>query len=417
MAKITKISSLAPAHFPKLPEIAGVGIATAASNTRYKGRDDLFLASFAAGTAVAGVFTRSKAPSAPVDWCRRLLQASASPKARALVVNAGNANAFTGRLGAEAVQKTAEAAAKALGCGVDEVYLASTGVIGVQLPVDGITAPIAGMAKSLKGNVWDKAAEAISTTDTFPKGATRTAKIDGQTVTINGIAKGSGMIAPDMATLLGFVFTDAKLPAAVLQTLLSEHNETTFNCVTVDSDTSTSDTLMAFATGQGAAHDPVIRADDPRLQNFREAFHDLLLDLAHQVVKDGEGASKFITINITGAEDDKAAKRIAFSVANSPLVKTAIAGEDANWGRIVAAVGKAGEAADRDRLVVRIGGQLVAKDGMAVADYNEAETTRHLKGHNIDIDVDVGVGGPGIATVWTCDLTHEYISINADYRS
>jgi glutamate N-acetyltransferase/amino-acid N-acetyltransferase len=417
MAKPLKISPLAPVSFPSLPPVAGVELATAASNTRYKGRDDLLLAIMAPGTMVAGVFTKSKAPSAPVDWCRRLLQKGAAPKARALVVNAGNANAFTGRAGAIAAAKTAEAAARAVGCAPSEVYLASTGVIGVQLPVDGITAPLGGMAKASSGANWAAAAAAIATTDTFPKGAARRALICGVSVMINGIAKGSGMIAPDMATMLGFVFTDAALPAGVLQTLLSEHNETTFNSITVDSDTSTSDTLLAFATGQGPKHEPITSADDPRLEDFREKFHEVLLDLAQQIVKDGEGATKFITINITGAEDDRAAKRIAFSVANSPLVKTAIAGEDANWGRIVMAVGKAGEAADRDKLIVRIGGQLVAKDGLAVADYNEAETTRHLKGHYIDIDVDVGVGGPGIATVWTCDLTHDYISINADYRS
>ncbi len=418
MAEITKVSPLAPESFPVLPDVSGVTLATAISKTRYKGRDDLMLAVMSPGTTVAGVFTKSKAPSAPVDWCKTLLAQRGAARGRALFVNAGNANAFTGRVGADAVRASAAAVARAAACAPEEVYIASTGVIGVQLPVEGITAPLAGMAEACSGHAdaWEAAARAIMTTDTFPKGATAKAKIGDKTVTINGFAKGSGMIAPDMATMLGFVFTDAAIAPDVLQTILTEHGDLTFNSITVDSDTSTSDTLIAFATGQ-AGNELVQDADADSFQDFREKFHEVLLDLAHQVVRDGEGASKFITINITGAEDDRAARRIALSIANSPLVKTAIAGEDANWGRIVMAVGKAGEAADRDRLVVRIGGQLVAREGLAVQDYNEAETTRHLKGQNIDIDVDVGVGGPGVATVWTCDLTYEYIRINADYRS
>jgi len=414
MAKIEKISPLAPAAFPEFPEIDGVLLATAATGMKYRGRDDLLCVAFPAGATVAGVLTRSRAFSAPVGWCRQNL--ATGKKARALLVNAGNANAFTGQAGDAAVTSTAGCLAAALGCAADEVYVSSTGVIGQRLDSQRINAHADHLIKGLSAGNWPAAAGAILTTDTFAKGAVRMAKINGVPVRINGFAKGSGMIAPDMATMLAYVFTDADLEQDVLQALLTEGADKSFNAITVDSDTSTSDTLLAFATGTTGAGRGIRDPRDPALADFKSAFDDLLRDLAHQVVRDGEGARKFITITVTGAEDDRAAKVIAFSIANSPLVKTAIAGEDANWGRIVMAVGKAGEAADRDRLEIRIGGQKVTEGGMAVADYDEAACTEHFKGREIDLEIDVGVG-KGKATVWTCDLTHDYISINADYRS
>lgn len=407
-------SPLAPKRFPDLPPVAGARLAVAASGMRYKGRDDLLLMAFDKGTVVAGVFTTSKAPSAPVDWCRGQLQQGWGA-ARALVVNAGNANAFTGSKGVAAAQLSARSAAQALACRKGEVMLASTGVIGVSLDGDKIVTMMPALADGLNPADWRKAAEAIRTTDTFSKGATATAKIDGVTVRINGIAKGSGMIAPDMATMLAFVATDAKIPGDVLHMLLRKAAQHSFNMTTVDSDTSTSDTLLLFATGK-AVHGPVERVGDPRLRDFRAQLDAVMGDLARQVVRDGEGARKFITITVTGAASPRAAKRIAMSIANSPLVKTAIAGEDANWGRIVMAVGKAGEAASRDALVVRIGGLPVASKGMADPAYSESLVTAHMKGDEILIEVDVGVG-KAAATVWTCDLTHGYIDINADYRS
>jgi len=416
MAVITKKSPLAPARFPNMLPVAGVEFATVATNSRYKGRDDLLLVKLAEGTRVAGVFTRSRTPSAPVDWCRDQLSRTEDPRARALVINAGNANAFTGRAGRETTQAVARAVAKAFDCERGEVFQASTGVIGVPLPATVITDHLEALAANLNPKAWDRAAEAIRTTDTFAKGACEIARIDGHPVVIGGIAKGSGMIAPDMATMLAFLFTNAALPPGVLHDILVDATDRSFNCITVDSDTSTSDTVLAFATGQNAKHDAVTSADDGRLAEFRDKFLKVMQDLAHQVVKDGEGATKFVTIRVTGAEDDRAARRIGLSIANSPLVKTAIAGEDANWGRIVMAVGKSGEAADRDKLVISIGGQPVTRDGMVRPDYDEAEATEHLKGQDIHITVDVGVGS-GSATVWTCDLTHDYIAINADYRS
>lgn len=416
MAAVTKKSPLAPAGFPNMLPVAGVDLSTVATNSRYKGRPDLLFVKLAEGTQVAGVFTRSKAPSAAVDWCRTCLHGQPEPTARALVVNAGNANAFTGRAGKDTTDQVAAAIAAKLGCSEAEVYQASTGVIGVPLKSEIITGQIDALLGGLNSRAWPKAAEAIGTTDTFPKGACEIAKIDGESVVICGIAKGSGMIAPDMATMLGFVFTNAALPASVLQKILLDATDRSFNAITVDSDTSTSDTVLAFATGQNAKHDAVTSAEDDRLADFRKKFLTVMLDLAHQVVKDGEGASKFIAIDVTGAEDDAAARKIGLAIANSPLVKTAIAGEDANWGRIIMAVGKSGEAADRDRLAISIGGQPVTADGMVRPDYDEARATAHLKGTDIRIAVDVGVG-MGAATVWTCDLTHEYISINADYRS
>jgi len=358
------------------------------------------------------VFTTSKTASAPVEWCRKALKGGA---AQALIVNSGNANAFTGKAGDGSVERTVAATADVVTCRPSKVFVASTGVIGEPLADDKLTAALPALKESLSDDIWQQAATAIMTTDTYAKGATRTADIGGVTVTLNGIAKGSGMIAPDMATMLSFVFTDAALPADTLQHLLADGTAKSFNSITVDSDTSTSDTLLLFATGSVAVPSSY-GADDPQLDGFRAALDDLLLDLAHQVVRDGEGATKFITVKVGGAEDDIAAKRIAFSIANSPLVKTAVAGEDANWGRIVMAVGKAGEKADRDKLTITIGGIRIAEDGLARLDYDEAPVAEHMKGTDIDIDVDVGVAR-GRATVWTCDLTHGYISINADYRS
>jgi glutamate N-acetyltransferase/amino-acid N-acetyltransferase len=383
-----------------------------AAGIRYVGRDDLVMAEFAPGTTVAGVFTTNKCPGAPVDWCRAALKGG---KARAVVINAGNANVFTGRAGAAAAKASAEAAAKLVGCKPREVFLASTGVIGQVLPAEKITAALPKLHGTLSEANWAEAARAIMTTDTFPKAVTRTAEIGGETVRITGIAKGSGMIAPDMATMLAFVFTDAKLPAPLLQTLLSKGVAKSFNCTTVDSDTSTSDTLMLFATG-AVKHPRVPAEGGAMLKGFRAALDAVLHDLALLVVRDGEGAQKLIRIDVTGAVSAKSAKRVALSIANSPLVKTAVAGEDANWGRIVMAVGKAGEPADRDRLSVAMGGVWMAREGTVVPGYDETPVVAHIKGREVDITVDLGLGS-GAATVWTCDLTHAYIDINGSYRS
>jgi glutamate N-acetyltransferase/amino-acid N-acetyltransferase len=407
------LSPFAPPRFPTLPPVTGVRFAGAATGLK-KNADafDLMLAEFMPGTTAAGVFTRSLCPSAPVDWCRRILPHG---RARGLVVNSGNANAFTGAAGDRTVTLTAEAAGRLLGAGPNEIFVASTGVIGNILPEDAIPRRLPDLAAVLSEDAWPDAARAIMTTDTFPKGAVRTARIGGTEVAVAGIAKGSGMIAPDMATMLSFVFTDAKIPADVLQAILRRGADRSFNSVTVDSDTSTSDTLLLFATGQ-AKHPNVSAAGDPLLREFRRAVEDALVDLATQVVKDGEGASKFITIDVTGAASARAARRIGLSIANSPLVKTAIAGEDANWGRIVMAVGKAGEKADRDRLSIAMGGVRITRNGQLLPDYEEAPVAEHLKGSTVDIAVDIGIGR-GRARVWTCDLTHDYIAINADYRS
>jgi glutamate N-acetyltransferase/amino-acid N-acetyltransferase len=413
-AKSPPVSPLAPVTVPELPPLPGVRIATAQAGIRYSGRTDVLYVDLAAGTRAAGVFTRSKCPSAPVDWCREALAHGA---ARAMVVNSGNANAFTGRLGREAVAKTVQIAAQAAGCSDREVYVASTGVIGEPLPAErfeGVLADCA--ARATDGPAaWAEAARAIMTTDTFPKLATRTAEIDGVRVTINGIAKGAGMIAPDMATMLAFVFTDAALPQSALQALLSAGTETSFNCVTVDGDTSTSDTLLLFATGK-AGHADIADAADPLLAGFKAALDSLLIELAQLVAKDGEGARKFVTVRVTGAESDASAHRIAMSIANSPLVKTAVAGEDANWGRVVMAVGKAGEPADRDRLAIWFGDVRVAVQGARDPDYSEAAASAVMREPEIGIRVDLGLG-EGQARVWTCDLTKAYIEINGDYRS
>ncbi len=393
--------------FPDLPPIPGVRIGAAAAGLRYSGRPDVVMAEFAPGTTVAGVFTRNRCPGAPIDWCRAAL---AGGQARALVVNAGNANVFTGAAGREATQATADAAAVLAGCAPGQVFLASTGVIGQVLPHAKLTAALPALHAALRADGWPDAARGIMTTDTFPKGATATAQLGGKTVTITGIAKGSGMIAPDMATMLCFVATDAALPQPTLQPLLSAAVDASFNRTTVDSDTSTSDTLLLFATG-AAANDHAAGTED-----FARALHAVLLDLALQVVRDGEGAQKLIRVDVSGATDAPSARRVALAVANSPLVKTAIAGEDANWGRIVMAVGKAGEPADRDRLAVAIGGTWMARNGAVVPGYDETPVVAHMKGRQITIAIDLGLGN-GSETVWTCDLTHGYIDINGSYRS
>lgn len=411
----TTVSPLAPKTQPKMPAVEGMRIATAEAGIKYKNRTDLLLMVFDEGTQVAGVFTRSKCPSAPVDFCRQNLPAG---KARALVVNSGNANAFTGKKGRETTTMTAAAAAKAAGCKPDEVFLASTGVIGEPLDAGRFSHLLADMAGRADSGLWKEAGKAIMTTDTFPKYATSTVKIDDVDVTINGIAKGAGMIAPDMATMLSFIVTDAPIAATVLQDMLSKGVGRSFNAVTVDSDTSTSDTLLLFATG-AAARRGVAEINDPkdaRLGQFRRALNRILKNLALQVVRDGEGARKEIEVTVTGAKSARSAKRIALSIANSPLVKTAVAGEDANWGRVVMAVGKAGEPADRDRLSIWFGDNRLAHNGERDPDYSEADTSAYMKRDEIRILADIGIGR-GKATVWTCDLTKEYVAINGDYRS
>ncbi len=408
-----KISPLAPKSFAHLPPLAGARLATGEAGIKYKNRTDVLLAVLAPGTEVAGVFTKSKTASAPVEWCRTQLKRG---QARALVVNSGNANAFTGQAGQAGTQAVAEAAGAVIGCKASEVFLASTGVIGEPLPAEKITKILAKVAEDASASGWRAAAEAIMTTDTYPKLATASAMIDGVRVTLNGIAKGSGMIAPDMATMLAFVFTDAALPAAVLQDCLNAGVGPSFNSITVDSDTSTSDTLLLFATGKGAKHGAVTKSSDKRLAGFRKSLDALLLDLALAVVKDGEGAEKLIRVDVAGAETDEAARRVALAVANSPLVKTAIAGNDANWGRVVMAVGKSGEAADRDRLKISFGNHVVAEKGARAPKYDEAAATRAVTGREVQIAIDLGLG-KGVARVWTCDLTHGYIDINGSYRS
>jgi glutamate N-acetyltransferase/amino-acid N-acetyltransferase len=406
------VSPLAPQDYPELPEVAGVRFATAEAGIKYKNRTDVLLVAMDPGTVVAGVLTRSKCPSAAVDWCRARL---AGGKARALLVNSGNANAFTGQKGKASTAASAAYVAQALGVAADEIFLASTGVIGEPLDAEkfaGVTAEMAGRLAPLP---WMDAARAIMTTDTFPKVATATVEFDGVPVTIAGIAKGSGMIAPDMATMLSFVFTDAPISAAVLQGLLQPQIERSFNAITVDSDTSTSDTCLVFATGK-AGMTPIVNANDPRTAVFAEALGDVLHELAMWTIKDGEGATKLVTVEVSGAVTDQSAFAIARSIANSPLVKTAIAGEDANWGRIVMAVGKAGEPADRDKLAIRFGEFVLAEEGERSPRYDEAATSAYMKNQELEIGVDIGLGD-GRATVYTCDLTHGYIDINGSYRS
>ena len=404
------LSPLAPAQFPDLPAVDGLTLAVGNNGGRYKGRDDTLLFRLVPGTAIAGVLTRSLSSSAPVDWCRQHLPGGS---VRAIVVNAGNANAFTGAAGDHAVRVTAEKTAAMIGAKPSEVFIASTGVIGVP-PVPDLVPDCLAKIKDSQAD-WAQAARAIMTTDTFPKGSTAATTIDGHKVTVVGIAKGSGMIAPDMATMLGFIATDAAIAAPVLQKILSDLTNKSFNSITVDGDTSTSDTLLLAATAR-AKHTPITRLDDPRLRGFKKALEHVCIDLATQIVRDGEGARKFITIDVTGAASARAARIVGLAIGNSPLVKTAIAGEDANWGRIVAAIGKAGQKASRDNLKVAMGGIVIAADGARVPDYDEAPVAAHMKGQNIHIAVDLGVGR-GKARVWSCDLTETYISINADYRS
>ena len=407
------VSPLAPVHVPDMPAIPGVRLATAAAGIRYAGRTDVLLALFESGTAAAGVFTQSKCPSAPVEWCRAHLKAG---KSRALVVNSGNANAFTGKSGRDACKFTAQIAARAIGCRPADVFLASTGVIGEPLKAQAFDGVMEGLVASAQAGNFLAAARAIMTTDTFPKVATATAKIGKAKVTVNGIAKGAGMIAPDMATMLSFIFTDAAISAAALQTLLKNGAADTFNAVTIDGDTSTSDTLMMFATGKAPGAPRIVRAADPRLKDFKKALHAVLANLAEQVARDGEGARKLVEIVVEGAVSKASARRIAKSIANSPLVKTAIAGEDANWGRVVMAVGKAGEPADRDRLSIWFGGIRVAHKGARDPHYDEASVSAAMKKPEISLKVALGLG-KGRDRVLTCDLTKEYVAINGDYRS
>ncbi|MVS99493.1 bifunctional glutamate N-acetyltransferase/amino-acid acetyltransferase ArgJ [Devosia marina] len=406
------VSPLAPKSYPDLPEIDGVRFATAEAGIKYKNRTDVLLMAFAEGTVAAGVLTRSKCSSAAVDWCRANLPGG---KARGLVVNSGNANAFTGIKGKESVQQTAEIAAKALGCSTDQIFLASTGVIGEPLDASKFAGVLDETATRMAATPWIDPAKAIMTTDTYPKLSGAVLEIDGVEVKINGIAKGSGMIAPDMATMLSFVVTDMPIAAEVLQALLVKHNQTSFNAITVDSDTSTSDTLLAFATGK-ARVEPILSLEDPRAEIFGQALSDVLFELAIHVVRDGEGATKQVSVHVEGAVSDQSAFRIAKAIADSPLVKTAIAGEDANWGRVVMAVGKAGEPADRDKLAIRFGDLVVARNGERADGYDEAATSAYMKGEELELTVSLDLG-EGAATVYTCDLTHGYITINGDYRS
>lgn len=415
MANVTKVSPFAPQTLAILEPLSGVRFATAEAGIRYKGRTDLMVAVMDEGTAAAGVLTKSKTASAPVLWCRKTLKKG---KARILVVNSGNANAFTGQKGEDAVALTAEHASAAVDCKPHEVFLASTGVIGEPMDAGKFAHLLQGLVQSAHADAFEAAARAIMTTDTYPKLATRTAMIGNVKVTINGFCKGAGMIAPDMATMLCFIFTDAALPPKVLQELLNEHVETTFNCMTIDGDTSTSDTCLLFATGSAGerGQKAIDNAKSKKLVGFSAALHDLMEDLAIQVAKDGEGLSKFVTFEIEGAKSWEGARKIALSCANSPILKTAIAGEDPNWGRVVMAIGKSGEAADRDKLTIWFGPHCVARNGERAEEYDEKTVAAYMKNSDIVIRADVGVGKSS-ARVWTCDLTHDYVSINADYRS
>ncbi|MBY6066371.1 bifunctional glutamate N-acetyltransferase/amino-acid acetyltransferase ArgJ [Leisingera aquaemixtae] len=408
MAKSMPVSPLAPASFPDLPVISGVRFASAAAGVKYQGRTDVMLAVMDPGTAVAGVFTRSKTRSAPVLDCQSKLGGAADAGA-AILVNSGNSNAFTGHYGQTSVAEITSAVAAETGIPAERVFSASTGVIGEPLPHDRIIAKIGELNGALDENALEDAAKAIMTTDTFAKGASATVGIEGKTVKVAGIAKGSGMIAPDMATMLVYIFTDAKVEQAALQAQLAEICDRSFNCITVDSDTSTSDSLMLCATGASGV-------DATGNAEFASGLERVMLDLSHQVVRDGEGATKFVEIQVTGAASDADAKVHGMAIANSPLVKTAIAGEDPNWGRVVMAIGKSGAAADRDLLSISFGDVLVAEKGWVSPDYKEELGAAEMKKQEISIKVDLGLGS-GSATVWTCDLTHQYISINADYRS
>jgi glutamate N-acetyltransferase/amino-acid N-acetyltransferase len=410
MGKAPPISPLAPESFPRLPVIGGVSFACAEAGVRYAGRKDVMLARLAPGTALAGAFTKSSTRSAAVLDCQAKISAGDSDEAAAIIVNSGNANAFTGRAGAQAVYEVTKAVAGALNLPESRVFSSSTGVIGEPLPHERITVKLSELAQSLREDAIEDAAHAIRTTDTFAKGAGSVIEIGGQEVRIAGIAKGSGMIAPDMATMLVYIFTDAKVDQPVLQAMVSALNQKTFNCITVDSDTSTSDTLLVAATGASG-----VQVTESSIL-FMEALRNVMLDLAHQVVRDGEGATKFVEVAVTGAASDAEAKIHALSIANSPLVKTALAGEDPNWGRVVMAIGKSGARADRDTISIWFGNILVARDGWVDPGYDEAKAAKYMKNQELAISVDLGLGG-GTAHVWTCDLTHGYITINADYRS
>ena len=403
-----KRSPLAPSSMPELHPVAGIKLATAASGMKYKGRDDIMLMVADDKAVVAGALTRSKTCSAAVDWCKDVLKTGT---AKAILVNAGNANAFTGKRGLASVDRMAKASADAFSVAPEDILLASTGVIGEPMDDEAITGYLPQLTANLSDQSWADAAAAIMTTDTFAKAASRKVTINGEDITITGIAKGSGMIAPDMATMLAFIGTDAKISKDDLATITHQVTDESFNAITVDGDTSTSDTVIVMATGQTG-----LEISGDGLTQFQAALKDVMVDLAQQIVRDGEGAEKLITITITGAEDDQSARRIGLAIANSPLVKTAIAGEDANWGRVVMAVGKSGEPADRDRLSISIGGTVIAHNGDRVDDYDETPVADHMKTRDIHIDVDLGLGH-GQAQVWTCDLTHGYITINADYRS
>ncbi|WP_114286849.1 bifunctional glutamate N-acetyltransferase/amino-acid acetyltransferase ArgJ [Candidatus Halocynthiibacter alkanivorans] len=410
MANITDVSPLAPADgFPALPVIDGVRFATAEAGVKYAGRQDVMLAALDSGSVVAGVFTRSATRAAPVLDCQEKLGGAANGGA-AFIVNAGNANAFTGGLGQASVEAVTGTVAKTLSIDINRVFSSSTGVIGEPLPHDRITAKLSELGEALDANSIKEAAEAIRTTDTFAKGASAVIEGDGGTIKIAGIAKGSGMIAPDMATMLVYLFTDARIGQDELQSMVSRASDETFNCITVDSDTSTSDTLLMAATGKGAA------VTQDNAVAFYGALRDLMMDLAHQVVRDGEGATKFVEVRVSGARDDADARKVALAIANSPLVKTALAGEDANWGRVVMAVGKSGAEADRDALSIRFGDILVAENGWVAPGYSEEAGADYMKAAELLIDIDMGIAA-GSSTVWTCDLTHGYIAINADYRS
>lgn len=408
MAKTLPVSPLAPEAFPDLPVIDGVSFAATEAGVRYAGRKDVMLALLAPGTSVAGVFTRSATRSAPVLDCQEKLGGDGTEGA-AILVNAGNANAFTGRRGDGSVKAITSAVAEAAGLPQARVFTSSTGVIGEPLPHERIITVLDKLVAAQDPGGIAAAARAIMTTDTYPKGSGRTVEIGGKPVQIAGIAKGSGMIAPDMATMLVYIFTDAKIAQPELQAMLSEITDLTFNCITVDSDTSTSDSLLLAATGASGV-------DVSGQAAFREALFEVMMDLAHQVVRDGEGATKFVEIDVTGAASDAEAHTHAMAIANSPLVKTAIAGEDPNWGRVVMAIGKSGAQADRDLITIRFGNTLVAEKGWVHPDYKEADAAAHMKGDHIQIAVDLGIG-KGAKRVWTCDLTHGYIDINADYRS
>ena len=411
-----QVSPLAPSSITRLPAIDGFEMASCAAGVRYQGRTDLWVLRAQPGTQVAGVFTTNKMPGAPIDWCKAALEAQrADTSPVILIVNSGNANVFTGALGEEACREIADTASTLFECAPTDVFQASTGVIGEPLASGKITAALPPLKDELQPDGWNEAARAILTTDTFAKCVTKSVRIKDRTVKINGIAKGSGMIAPDMATMLGYIATDAAIHASALQSLLSEICPRTFNAVSVDSDTSTSDMILLLASG-AAGNERVENANDPILNDFKTALFDLMMELAHLIVRDGEGASKFVSVHVNGAISDQSAANIARSIANSPLVKTAIAGEDANWGRIVMAVGKAGEPADRDRLSVWLGPYLIAEKGQLAPDYCEDQGSAYMRNDEIEIRVDIGLGD-GEFTAWTCDLTHGYININADYRS